>query len=106
MTSKPSIWYRITIALSVLNVAGAGFALGSAELMHASVHVAVALAFGSWAFTLRQGPAVIESQTRLEKLETEIGKLQQELTDTQERLDFVERLIAQGQETRRVGPQP
>jgi hypothetical protein len=33
-------------------------------------------------------------------------KLRDELTETQERLDFAERVLAQGQETRRVGPQP
>ena len=35
-----------------------------------------------------------------------MAKLRQELTESQERLDFVERMLAQGRETRRVGPEP
>jgi len=38
-------------------------------------------------------------------LEAEVTKLRQELSEAQERLDFVERLLAKGPETRRVGPQ-
>jgi len=45
-------------------------------------------------------------EPRIEELEIEMGRLRQELTETQERLDFAERVLAQPQETRRVGPQP
>jgi len=34
-----------------------------------------------------------------------MSKLRQELTETQERLDFVERLLARGRDARQVGPQ-
>ncbi len=46
-----------------------------------------------------------ELQTRLQALEAEVSTLRQELSETQERLDFAERLLAQGPEARRVGPQ-
>jgi hypothetical protein len=42
----------------------------------------------------------------VEALEVEVGKLRQELGETQERLDFAERVLAQAPESRRMGPQP
>jgi hypothetical protein len=106
MTFKPAIWYPIAVALSAINLAGVGFAAGQAEPWHATIHAALALAFGLWARRLRQGPGGSEVQARLEALEAEVSKLQQELSETQERLDFAERVLAQGPEARRVGPQP
>ncbi len=40
---------------------------------------------------------------RLEALEREVDGLRQQLTDTQERLDFAERLLAQARQERRLG---
>jgi hypothetical protein len=40
---------------------------------------------------------------RVEELERVVQTLQQELTETQERLDFAERLLAKGREERRSG---
>lgn len=40
---------------------------------------------------------------RVEELEKTVHGLQQELTETQERLDFAERLLAKGREERRMG---
>jgi hypothetical protein len=97
MTFKPAIWYPIAVALSALNLLAAGFAAGSAEPWHAAVHVALAVAFGSWARRLRQGPVGSELQDRLEALdalEFEVSNLRRELGETQERLDFAERLLA------------
>jgi predicted nucleic acid-binding Zn-ribbon protein len=57
---------------------------------------------------LRQTPGGGELQDRLEALEAleiEVSNLRQELGETQERLDFAERLLAQAPEARRVGPQ-
>jgi hypothetical protein len=105
MTFKSPIWYPIAVVLSVLNVAGAGFAVAQAEPLHASIHVALALAFAAWAQRLRQRPAGGELQAGLEALEFEVSNLRQELSETQERLDFAERLLAQGAEQRRVDPQ-
>ncbi len=41
---------------------------------------------------------------RLEALERSVEHLQQELAETQERLDFAERLLSQSREERRIGP--
>lgn len=40
---------------------------------------------------------------RLEALERDVHGLQQELTETQERLDFAERLLSKSREERRLG---
>jgi len=108
MTFKPAIWYPISVVLSAVNLAGAGFALGSAEPWHAAVHAGLAVAFGAWARRLQQGPSGSERQARLEaidELEVEVSDLRQELSEAQERLDFTERMLAQGLESRRVDPQ-
>ena len=42
---------------------------------------------------------------RLDALETEVGALRQELGETQERLDFTERLLAQDKGVNRLGPE-
>jgi hypothetical protein len=105
MTFKPTIWYPIAVLLSVLNLAGAGFAAAQAEPWHATTHASLALAFGIWASRLRQRPEGSDLQARLEAVEVEVSTLRQELGETQERLDFAERLLAQAQEAPRVGPQ-
>jgi hypothetical protein len=108
MTFNSRKWYPIALVLSVLNFVGAGFAVGQAEPFHAMVHVALGLAFGLWAQRLKLRPDGIELEDRLEALEAEMGELgdlRRELTEIQERLDFAERLLAQGQEAQRVGPQ-
>lgn len=110
MTFKPAIWYPIAVLLSVGNLVGVAFAAPPA---HAMAHAALALAFGLWAYRLRPGPGGSEPEARLEPrlearldaLEAEVSMLRQELGETQERLDFAERVLAQGPETRRVGPQ-
>jgi len=110
MTFKPKIWLPISIAFSLLNLVAVGFAARTAEPLHATTHAAVALAFGLWAVHLRsklvggvaRGGGELES--RVEALEGEMGNLVQQLTETQERLDFAERVLAQSPETRRVEP--
>jgi hypothetical protein len=49
------------------------------------------------------GPEVKHLEGRLEAVEQELAGLQHELSETQERLDFAERLLAQGRETKRLG---
>lgn len=44
-----------------------------------------------------------EVAARLEALEQRVDGLQQELGETQERLDFTERMLSQARETRRIG---
>jgi hypothetical protein len=111
MTFKSPIWQPIAVVLSVINLVAVGVAAGSAEPWHAAVHAALALAFGLWAQRLRQGSRGSEGQARLdvlealEVLEADVSNLRRELTETQERMDFAERLLAQGVESRRVGPE-
>lgn len=107
MTFKPAIWYPIAVVLSVINLAGIGFAGGPA---HATIHGVLALAFGLWAQRLRKepGPGRSELQAQLEALEAleaEVSNLRQELSEMQERLDFAERVLSQVPGTRRVGPE-
>jgi hypothetical protein len=105
MTFKPALWQPIAMVLSVINLVAVGAAAGSAEPWHASVHAALALAFGLWAQRLRQGPGGSELQPRLEALEFEVSNMRRELNETQERLDFAERMLAQRPEPPRVGPE-
>ena len=46
-----------------------------------------------------------ELSHRLEALENEVGALRQELGETQERLDFTERLLAQDRGVNRISPE-
>lgn len=103
MTFKSSIWFPIAVVLSVVNVAGAGFAAGAAEPWHATLHTVLALAFGVGAQRMRRRPGGSEQQDRLDALEADVGGLRQELSEAQERLDFAERLLAQKSESHRVG---
>ncbi len=105
MTFKPAIWFPITLALTVINVVGIWFAAQSSEPLHETIHGVLGLGFGLWAWRLGSGPPGGERPTGFEALEGEVSRLRQELTETQERLDFFERLLAQGQQTRRVDPQ-
>ena len=115
MAFKPTTWYRIAVALTVLNLVGGGFAVGAAEPEHAAIHAVFAVGFWLWARRLRrrfgesESESEIEiasdSETRLEALSDEVNNLRRELNETQERLDFVERMLARGPEARRVDPQ-
>lgn len=46
-----------------------------------------------------------DTAAHLQALDQEVGTLRREMIEAQERLDFAERLLAQGPETRRVEPQ-
>src|SRR6266849_1768172 len=107
MTFKAAIWYPIAVVLSAANLVAVG--LYAAEPGHAAAHAALALAFGFWALRLHKDPrgggaGGSELPARLEALEAEVSRLGQELSETQERLDFAERVLAQGREAQRVGP--
>lgn len=114
MALKPSIWYPIAVLGTVVNLVGAGFASGA----HAAIHAALALGFGLWAQRLRRAATESEQQqvepgtreqlqTGFEALQTEVGRLRQDLMETQERVDFVERVLAQNREreSHRLGPE-
>jgi hypothetical protein len=114
MRFKPTTWYPVAAVLSLLNLVAAGFAAGQAQPEHATIHVVAAVAFGLWAQRLRQrsgrselqaSPEALDALEGLDALEAEMTKLRQELSETQERLDFTERMLARGSETRRVDPE-
>jgi hypothetical protein len=108
MTFKPAIWHPISIVLSGLNLVGVGFAAGEAQAWHAGVHAVLAMGFGLWAQRMgqaRRGSELPLSLDALEALEAEMSRLREDLVETQERLDFTERLVVQGQEARRLGPE-
>lgn len=110
---KSTIWFPVAVGATVLNLIGVGFYFMTPA--HATVHAVLALGFGLWAQRLRRdqvaatrlepGEDIAALQAGLEALELEVGKLRQELSDAQERLDFAERVLAQGRDARRVGPQ-
>jgi hypothetical protein len=105
MTFKPAVWYPIAVVLSGINLAAVWFAAQPAEPLHATTHAALALAFGLWAQRLRQRRGAGDPQTRFDVFEAEVGKLRQELSEAQERLDFAERLLTQRPDPHRVDPQ-
>ncbi len=103
MTFKPALWQPIAVLLSALNVAGVGVAAAAAEPWHAAAHAVLGLGLGLWAQRLGRARRGDDSQTRLDLLETELLGLRRELTETQERLDFAERVLAQGHDPHRLG---
>ncbi|MFI5209470.1 MAG: hypothetical protein ACHQ2E_03405 [Gemmatimonadales bacterium] len=105
MTFKPATWYPIALVLTAGNLAAAAFAAAQAEALHASIHVALAVAFGLWAQRLSRGPDAGELQARLEALELELSAVRRELGEVQERVDFTERVLARIPESRRMGPE-
>jgi hypothetical protein len=106
MTFKPAFWHPAAIVLSGLNLVGVGLAAGEAQAWHAGIHAVLALVLGLWAQRMRP-PRGIElpfPAEAFDALESEVSRLREDLIETQERLDFTERLVVQGQEARRVGP--
>lgn len=111
MTFKPSVWFPIATVLSLGNLVAVWFAAVPAEPLHATVHAALSLGSGLWAYRLRQrlgekehrlAPEAVEALDALEALEIEAGKLRHELSEAQERLDFAERLLAQNPDSRKM----
>ena len=108
--AAPSAWYPIAVLLVVINLLGGGYAIGQGEPGHAAIHGVLVLALGAWARWLRRGPGGgergrrVEGVEALEALEADVDRLRQELSETQERLDFAERLLAQRPEPGREKP--
>lgn len=115
MRFKPTTWFPIAVGLSAINVVAAGFAAQPGEPLHAGAHAALAVAFGLWAHRLRQGLRGGDLHSRVEALEADardlsalgadIDTLRQQLGEAQERLDFVERMLAQAPDRRRLEPE-
>jgi membrane protein implicated in regulation of membrane protease activity len=101
MTFKPSIWFPIAALLSGLNIVAVWFAARPGETWHATLHAVLAVAFAYWAQRLRQRAteaARASTDEGLGVLEGEMGTLRQELAETQERLDFAERMLVQSRQ--------
>jgi hypothetical protein len=75
--------------------------VGSILAIIAAIYVAAARIVRLRASLPESAPADVTA--RLEVLERGIQDLQQELAETQERLDFAERLLSQAREERRIG---
>ena len=113
MKSKWVMWYRIAVVLGVANLAGGWFAAAAAEPLHATAHAALAVAFALWAQRLRRrvreseeegSQSEVEGAESIEALKNELQTLRMELSETQERLDFTERVLAKRPEGPRVSP--
>jgi uncharacterized protein YceH (UPF0502 family) len=52
----------------------------------------------------QSSPPAKQLEARLEAVEQELASLQQDLSETQERVDFAERMLAQAREGKRIGP--
>ncbi len=111
MKFKSVTWQRVLLGLSAINFGAAGFAAAAAEPWHATAHVALGFGFGWWAQWLRQRRHDDELKTevhdtlaspveRLQDLEGEVARMQQQLNEVQERMDFAERLLVQSRESR------
>jgi len=105
MTFKPRLWYPIAAALSALNVAAAGYAATMAEGVHASLHAGLGIAFALWAMHLRGRRDGATNAASLEQLGDELSLMKAEMAELQERLDFVERVLASGEEQQRIAPE-
>ena len=120
MTFKPKVWFPIAAVLSVINLGAVWFAAVPGEPAHATLHAGLAMAFGYWAVRLRQRlgggttsgqhearfQALEDEAGRLESIDDEMDRLRQALSETQERLDFAERMLVQGRERPREDLKP
>jgi len=91
-------WFPVAVLLSVANLAGVWFAAGPGSELHATLHALLALGLGLWASRLQsqvRRPPPTELPAHLESLEGDLVGLRQDLIETQERLDFAERMLAQ-----------
>src|SRR5262245_27111123 len=105
MIFRPKTWQVIALVLAAVNLVAAGFAASASESRHAVTHIVLGGAFGFWAWWLGRGPGPAAPAPELESLQAEVTNLRRELTETQERLDFAERMLAQRPQQRQVGPE-
>jgi hypothetical protein len=96
---KPAIWFPIAVVASLVNVVSVWFAAAPAEPMHATIHAALAVAFGLWAQRLQRGVRAglrdrLEEAEAFRALEEEVGTLREALAESQTRLEFSEQLMA------------
>jgi hypothetical protein len=105
MLFQPVRLRYVAYALSVVNIAGTGYALGISEPLHAGVHAGLAALLGIWGWRgSRRAHATrafdADDRDRLEMLEEALLEQRREFAEAQERLDFAERMLAQSAERR------
>jgi hypothetical protein len=114
MIFRPITWQRLAVVAAAFNFVAAGFAIAQSEPIHAAAHVGLAVGFGWWAQYLRSRRRDDELHDemrdtlqspleRLQTLEGDVARVQQELNEVQERLDFAERMLTQRQDPGRLG---
>lgn len=104
MRFKPAVWYPIAAVAAVLNVGAVWFAAVAAEPAHATLHAAASAGFALWAAWLRPRrypPEPTALPESVEPLALEVDDLRRALAETQERLDFAERVLMQSRDPRR-----
>lgn len=106
MTFKPAVWIPIAAVLSVINLAGVWVAAAPGEPLHATIHAALAVAFALWAQRLRRRQLGTPTDADLNALELEVQDLRRELAEAHERVDFAERVLAEGEKVRRDDRKP
>jgi hypothetical protein len=110
MASKTRFWNAVLALLSAGNLVSVWFAARPGEPWHATVHAALALAFGLWAQSrmrleearLRASALDRGSEVETAAIRDDVGEVRRELGEVQERLDFAERLLSQAREADRV----
>lgn len=115
MTLKPTLLRRLALLLTVVNVAGAVYALAAGESWHAGVHVSLAVIFGLAAQRLRESgegetasfqQQLDEHSTALDEAQTKLDSQAAQLAELQERLDYAERMLAQARERALLDKRP
>ena len=110
MASKTRFWNAVLVLLSAGNLVSVWFAARPGEPGHATIHAALALAFGLWAQSRirlekarsRAGTLDAGDEVEISALRDEVGEVRRELSEVQERLDFAERLLSQSREVDRL----
>ena len=78
------------------------------EFLAPLIPISAILAFAAYkivrVFATRPEALSVDVTARLEALEHDVHGVQQELAETQERLDFAERLLTKAREERRIEP--
>lgn len=109
MTFKSPWWYPLAVVLSAVNVGAVWFAARPGEPTHATIHAALAVAFALWAQRLRARnarPAELgDGLEAINNLDADVDSLRAALAETQERLDFAERMLAERVERRGAPPE-
>ena len=110
MASKTRFWNAVLVLLSAGNLVSVWFAARPGEPWHATIHAALALAFGLWGQRrmrleeARPGAGALDQGSGVEipALQDEVGEVRRELGEVQERLDFAERMLNQAREGDRL----